>query len=43
MIFASILRARGYHNIVDVNGGYKAIKDSGKFKTSAYVQPTTEL
>ncbi|MFZ4634588.1 MAG: rhodanese-like domain-containing protein, partial [Saprospiraceae bacterium] len=28
MIFASILRARGYDNLVDVVGGYKAIKDS---------------
>lgn len=43
MIFASILRARGYHNIVDVQGGYKAIKESGRFQTTNYVQPTTEL
>jgi rhodanese-related sulfurtransferase len=28
MIFASILRARGYDNLVDVVGGFKAIKDS---------------
>ena len=43
MIFASILKARGYDNVVDVSGGYKALKDSGKFNTTAYVQPTTEL
>lgn len=43
MIFASILKARGYDNIVDVNGGYKAMKESGKFHTTMYVQPTTEL
>lgn len=31
MIFTSILRARGYFNLIDVKGGFKAIKDSGKF------------
>lgn len=30
MIFISILRARGYRNLVDVQGGFKAIKESGK-------------
>ncbi len=43
MIFASILRARGYDNLVDVVGGFKAIKDSAKFKVSDYVCPTTLL
>lgn len=43
MIFASILRARGYDNLVDVDGGFKAIKESGKFKVSDYVCPTTLL
>jgi glyoxylase-like metal-dependent hydrolase (beta-lactamase superfamily II)/rhodanese-related sulfurtransferase len=43
MIFASILRARGYHNIVDIAGGFKAVKDSGQFETTTYIQPTTEL
>ena len=43
MIFASILKARGYENIIDVNGGYKALKESGKFKVTDYLQPTTEL
>ncbi|MCC6462327.1 MAG: MBL fold metallo-hydrolase [Saprospiraceae bacterium] len=43
MIFASILRARGYDNLVDVIGGYKAMKESGKFKVSDYVCPTTLL
>lgn len=31
MIFTSILRARGYNNLIDVQGGFKSIKDSGKF------------
>ncbi len=33
MIFSSILRARGYDQIVEVRGGFKALKDSGKFET----------
>lgn len=43
MIFASILRARGYENLIDVDGGFKAIKDSNKFKLTDYVCPTTLL
>lgn len=43
MIFTSILRARGFDNLVDVIGGFKAIKDSNKFKVTDYVCPTTML
>jgi glyoxylase-like metal-dependent hydrolase (beta-lactamase superfamily II)/rhodanese-related sulfurtransferase len=43
MIFNSALRARGYDNLIDVSGGFKAIKESGKFKVSDYVCPTTLL
>jgi rhodanese-related sulfurtransferase len=43
MIFISTLRARGYDNLVDVQGGFKAIKESGKFKVTDYVCPTTLL
>ena len=43
MIFASILRARGYDNLVDVIGGFKAMKETEKFKVSDYVCPTTML
>jgi hydroxyacylglutathione hydrolase len=43
MIFASILRARGYDNLVDVRGGFKALKESNYFKVSDYVCPTTML
>ncbi len=41
MIFASILRARGYDNLIDVIGGFKAIKDSEKFELTNYVCPST--
>lgn len=43
MIFNSILRARGFDNLIDVKGGFKAIKESGKFHVSDYVCPTTLL
>ncbi|MDH2207666.1 MBL fold metallo-hydrolase [Empedobacter sp. GD03644] len=43
MIFNSILKARGYGNLIDVQGGFDAIKASGKFKVSDYVCPTTML
>ncbi len=43
MIFASILKARGYHRLIDVKGGFTAIKESGKFDVSDYVCPTTML
>lgn len=43
MIFASILRARGYENLIDIRGGFKAIKESGAFALSDYICPTTML
>lgn len=43
MIFASILKSRGYDNIVDVQGGFKAIKEAEKFELTDYVCPTTML
>lgn len=43
MIFASILRARGYRNITDIKGGFKALKESGRFHTTAFVPSATEL
>ncbi len=43
MIFVSILRARGYDNLIDVKAGFKAIKESGKFRLTEYVCPTTLL
>ncbi|MEP0713188.1 MAG: rhodanese-like domain-containing protein, partial [Algoriphagus sp.] len=43
MVFNSILRARGYDNLIDVKGGFKDIKESEKFKVTDYVCPTTLL
>ena len=43
MVFASILKARGYNNLIDVDGGFASIKSSGKFKITDYVCPSTML
>ena len=40
MIAASILKARGYHNVINVIGGFDAIKKTG-IKTTNYVCPST--
>lgn len=40
VIAASILKSRGIHNLIDIKGGFGAIKKSG-IKVSDYVCPTT--
>ena len=40
VIFVSILKARGYHNLLDVAGGFKALAQTALPKT-AYVCPNT--
>lgn len=40
MIFNSILRARGFDHLIDINGGFKAIKESEKLEVSDYVCPS---
>jgi glyoxylase-like metal-dependent hydrolase (beta-lactamase superfamily II)/rhodanese-related sulfurtransferase len=40
MIASSILKARGYHNVINVIGGFAAIKKTA-IKTTNYVCPTT--
>ena len=41
MIFASILKARGFVNLIDIAGGFKAVKDSGKVPVTNSVCLTT--
>ncbi|RPD49204.1 MBL fold metallo-hydrolase [Paracnuella aquatica] len=41
MIFNSILKARGFDNLIDINGGFKAIKESGAVPVTDYVCPST--
>ena len=40
VIAASILKARGFHNVIDIAGGYKAIQETD-IKRTDYVCPTT--
>jgi rhodanese-related sulfurtransferase len=40
MIAASILKSRGIHNLVDIQGGFKAIKEEG-IPVTDYVCPST--
>ena len=43
MVFISILQSRGYRNLINVKGGFSALKESGKYKITDYVCPTTLL
>jgi hydroxyacylglutathione hydrolase len=43
MVFISILKARGYNNLIDVSGGFNALKESNLFKVTDYVCPSTLL
>ncbi len=43
VVFISILRARGYDRLINVTGGFKAIKENGKLPVTDYVCPTTLL
>lgn len=43
MVFISILKARGYENLVDIAGGFKALKETGKLPITDYVCPSTLL
>ncbi|WP_421754114.1 MBL fold metallo-hydrolase [Croceimicrobium sp.] len=40
VIASSILKSRGYHNIIDIKGGFHAIKNAG-FIVTDYVCPST--
>ena len=43
VIFISILKARGYKNLVNISGGFRALKESGLFKLTEYARPATML
>lgn len=43
VIFNSILRSRGFDNLVNIKGGFSKLKSSQKFPISDYVSPTTML
>ncbi len=41
MIFASTLHARAYNNLINVNGGFSAIKETEGFELTDFVCPST--
>lgn len=43
MIFVSLLRKSGYSNLVDIKGGFAALKATGKLSLSAYKEQNSEL
>ncbi len=43
MIFISVLKARGYDNLINVSGGFAQIKKEGVMPVTDYVCPTTML
>jgi rhodanese-related sulfurtransferase len=43
VIYASILKSKGFDNLIDIAGGIEEIKKSEKFKITDYVCPTTML
>lgn len=43
MIFISILKARGFDKLVNVAGGFKAVKEGNQFIITDYVPPLTAL
>lgn len=40
MIFNSILRARGFNHLIDIQSGFKGIKESEKFQISDFICPS---
>ena len=40
MIFISLLKARGFNKLIDVKGGFKALKESDMFELTDYVRPS---
>lgn len=43
IIFISVLKAKGYNNLVNVDGGFTAIKETERFDVSEFACPTTML
>lgn len=43
MVFCSLLRARGYEKLIDVKGGFNAMKENKGFEITDYICPTTML
>jgi rhodanese-related sulfurtransferase len=43
MIFTSIMRSRGYQNLINCSNGFNQLKATGKFKLSVFASQNTQL
>lgn len=43
VVFASLLKQQGFDNLINVEGGFEAIKESGALELTEYVCPSTML
>jgi hypothetical protein len=43
MIYTSIMRARGFQNLMNCSAGFSELKASGKFPISTFIQQNTQL
>ncbi|MCP9768170.1 MBL fold metallo-hydrolase [Lacihabitans sp. LS3-19] len=43
MVMSSILKSKGYNNLIEIAGGFKALKATNKLKITDYVCPSTML
>ena len=43
MLFISLLRKKGFKNLIDINGGFTAIKSTGMVDVTEFVCPSTNL
>lgn len=43
VVFISILKARGFENLINVEGGLEEAKETGAFQLTEFVEPTTML
>jgi len=43
VVFISILKARGFENLINVQGGLEVAKETGAFQLTEFVEPTTML
>jgi hydroxyacylglutathione hydrolase len=43
VIFISILKARGFNNLINIQGGFKALKECGNFKVTEFLYQASML
>lgn len=43
VIFISLMRSKGYHNLINIADGFKGLKETANFKLTAYKEPVSML